>query len=579
MPDAYADIVLAGNPDWYAKFQDVAGTTLVAAVGANGTYYNAAGNSVHYEQEALRVGGKSVRFPYRHTAGPVYARVPGAANYTNSDFTIEFWIRPYFNMGSGTYLNRYPCILYKGAYLTKGWYLQVESGISVGAHTLHFRTNQGAASQVTTSANNPLPEGKRIYVVIDRQGATVRMFFDIIETAYAAQGTHADPLTSSENLWIGSYINTAAMYAQMGISDLAFYPRRLSEVERAEHYSAGHIASVAPPEPKVFESWTKSPSNPIIIPTQAWEGDCVMDGSVIKEAGVYYSYYCAATTVATIGYATASPADYPLTWTKYGSNPVVSNDATELGPASPKVYKLQDGSFRMFYQSMLSNGKVEPRYANATAGGFPNTWTKGGVSAVSCGANGEWDSVQIQAHEYIPPWESYDGLWHMFYGGYDGWCWRVGHATSADGATFTKDAKNPIMFPGGAAWKQYHIIPFSMTKFNNYVYLCYGGSNDDHWQIGYAFADYASDLSKWEVTDAIIIPSGSGGWEAGHDIEGATVYWEEARGQMELFFLSSIPENPTQGGGFYRMGLATRPNPALPGGFPLVRKRQRMRRA
>lgn len=95
-----------------------------------------------------------------------------------------------------------------------------------------------------------------------------------------------------------------------------------------------------------------------------------------------------------------------------------------------------------------------------------NGATSAGVYSIGIAASGDATSWSAFAgNPVLAPtsgWESAhvkdpclvidgDGLVHMFYAGHNGTNWKIGHATSTDGQTWTRDAGNPVLSVGVAA--------------------------------------------------------------------------------------------------------------------------------
>lgn len=70
------------------------------------------------------------------------------------------------------------------------------------------------------------------------------------------------------------------------------------------------------------------------------------------------------------------------------------------------------------------------------------TWTRAETTPVlSVGPVGTWDHYGAIPGSVLEVGSTY----HMFYTGNDGSVWAIGHATSSDGVTWTKDPQNPIL--------------------------------------------------------------------------------------------------------------------------------------
>ncbi len=73
------------------------------------------------------------------------------------------------------------------------------------------------------------------------------------------------------------------------------------------------------------------------------------------------------------------------------------------------------------------------------------------------GSPGEWDEDCISPSSVI----YYDSTYHMWYtsGRFDTIPHRIGHATSPDGITWTKDTNNPVLDVGPEGdWDDNHVL-------------------------------------------------------------------------------------------------------------------------
>lgn len=101
--------------------------------------------------------------------------------------------------------------------------------------------------------------------------------------------------------------------------------------------------------PPYDAAWTRSPSNPIISPTVAWEETAVAEvGAAWYEAGTWRVWYSGGWNNPGLGYASGSD---PTSLTKYAGNPVLGQGGSGLaGPtASPRI--VRDGATLHAYVS------------------------------------------------------------------------------------------------------------------------------------------------------------------------------------------------------------------------------------
>ena len=306
-----------------------------------------------------------------------------------------------------------------------------------------------------------------------------------------------------------------------------------------------------------MNTWNKTGSV-LLDYSAAWETHQIQDGSVIYENGITYLFYCAGAPDG-IGYA--STTTYPTGWSKYASNPLFSKDAGEVNIAAPRVFKMPDGSWRMYYHA-YDGTHDQGRIATATAQGFPNTWTKIPGVFFTDSASG-FDSVMVQTQAIVPSWLSPDGKWHVLYGGYNGSQWRGGHAYSDDGLTgWTRDdAHNPVLDLGaGGAWDSWASLPLSIAKIGSIYYLIYQGIDASYatdpwpahkWKLGYATS---TDLVTWTKYSGnpILSPTTGTAWDS-ESTEGAFIYFNPQKGILDLHYVGCNVDPWT---GYYKWGMA-----------------------
>ena len=304
----------------------------------------------------------------------------------------------------------------------------------------------------------------------------------------------------------------------------------------------------------------KDLNGPIILPTQPWEGNNIEDGSVIQVRDIYYRFYCAGDAQLNIGYATSDSVGFLAVWTKYANNPVIR--ASDVYPQSgvavcaPRLIRMPDGSFRMYVHAFDG---IHDRGFLFVSSNFPNIWTlaNGGNPIFIEGDPGQWDSYQIQTQIVIPPFESPDGLWHLFYFGLDGVVLRGGHATSPDGIRWTRDRANPVMTPN-SGWKAQDVGPVGWLKIGSTYYLAAQGFDGSVWSIGYYSSENLYDLTPSENS---VLKGTPGAWDSSI-IQGGDIL--QSDGNVWIFYLGSDHDSPVSGGN-YRVGVALLRAEPIPG--------------
>jgi len=131
--------------------------------------------------------------------------------------------------------------------------------------------------------------------------------------------------------------------------------------------------------------------------------------------------------VSTIGLASS---DDGLTWTKQGQVLDVVDDAWDgAGLAPGSVEELDDGRQRLWYSG--TNGE-DLRIGSALSEDGGLSWTREEIDqskpwAFPAGAPGDWDDSGVRDPSLV---RTDDGE-HLYYAGYDGETWRIGHAFRA----------------------------------------------------------------------------------------------------------------------------------------------------
>ena len=171
-----------------------------------------------------------------------------------------------------------------------------------------------------------------------------------------------------------------------------------------------------------------------------WESKSVSAPTVLYKDGLWRMWYAGRdTSKFSIGYATSTDR---INWTKYANNPVISSgpegSADDMDTVSPFVL-FKDNLYHMWYAGRGDDNQIF--YATSPDG---IAWTKyAGNPVLRLGGDFDWDNGEIAAPSVMWTGTQYE----MWYQGYSrGTLNRyVGHATSPDGYTWTKDILNPVV--------------------------------------------------------------------------------------------------------------------------------------
>ena len=204
---------------------------------------------------------------------------------------------------------------------------------------------------------------------------------------------------------------------------------------------------------------------------------------------------------ARIGLATSTDG---VNWQKSAGNPVLSPNQNWETEGIVVGSVIHDGTFfRMWYAGYDSSWVARIGYASSPDG---ITWTKLGSNPIlDVGASGSWDDGDVRGPAVIREGVAY----HMWYEGNDGMTSRIGHATSSDGVSWTKDPANPVLDVGQTGhWDWLDVYsPHVIVVGGQYVLWYSGETLPLAWQMGYALS---SDGSQW-TRGEMVVPEGSSG--------------------------------------------------------------------
>ena len=271
--------------------------------------------------------------------------------------------------------------------------------------------------------------------------------------------------------------------------------------------------------------WEKHPDNPVMLPGAPgeWDEEFIAPGGVIYHDNTYHMWYSGGTLTNTfsIGHATSLDG---VTWTKDTNNPVLSKgkvgDWDESNAFNPGAVILIDSIYHIWY----TGHKGDDFAANFQIGHATSpdgvAWTKDTNNPVlSAGPSGTWDDTYIAGSFVV-----YDGKeYHMWYGAYNGTHGiRIGHATSPDGVTWTKDPLNPVLTFETGKWDDRRVeFPKVIFDGTNY-HMWYSGGSYFSWQIGYATSEDGSTWTKYPK-NPVLHEGSAGSWDSQYVAWGSVV--------------------------------------------------------
>ncbi len=249
--------------------------------------------------------------------------------------------------------------------------------------------------------------------------------------------------------------------------------------------------------------FAKSASNPILEAVADWEVAGIRDprllmnpdGTIAQESGNYLMYYYGRSAVGVKSTGLATSADF-VSWTKYGSNPVLSDYTLSC------VIKLGAGNY-IGYGSHDSANDV-------------SYWTSADGLAWAYGDILIEDSDFTGVTEVHLPWVvQIDGTWYMILEGLTASGFRLFMASSAD-----PDENWSAMNGGGAVyttaagWDNYAQANPALYELdtNKYILVYNGEAAANTWHVGMLTS---TDLTTWTRTEnaPLIVRGGPGTWD------------------------------------------------------------------
>jgi hypothetical protein len=266
------------------------------------------------------------------------------------------------------------------------------------------------------------------------------------------------------------------------------------------------------------------------------EGQNVLEASVIYEGNakiltgnVFKMWYTAGYgTWADIGIRYAeSTTGLPGSWTKYGSNPLITHYARS------SVFK--DGGTYYMYAS------YEDTRLDLLTSTDGLAWTLDTSNVLPLGGAGAWDDQHI-VNTFV--WKEGPTDWRMMYeGNHGGSFWHLGYATSTDGRTWTKSGSNPVLnLDGGTGG------PF-VKKVGSYYYLFTHKAPQDLQVPTNLYRYRSTDLVNWTPypMSAELVRIGADQGEDNYVGQLGDPFIVEANG-LAYFFFSATSDGTQQSG-------------------------------
>ena len=170
-------------------------------------------------------------------------------------------------------------------------------------------------------------------------------------------------------------------------------------------------------------------------------------------------------------------------WTRVCHTPVIAADTQheQMGASHPSVVVVKD-TIHIIY---TGESAAPPTICHATAPtSDPAVVTKDPANPIFKGSGEMWDSCGVREAEIFKG----PRYFHIFYGGYDGEVWRIGHVRTRDFRTFEPNPYNPIFSPSPDpnAWDCDGLLTPQVIEIDNRYLMLYAGLRGSEWQTGLA---------------------------------------------------------------------------------------------
>lgn len=202
-----------------------------------------------------------------------YIQIGSIMNYTSGNFSFSYWV--YVTSLTTNQVGQGPVIIYKGSYQVNGYYDQINTDGSVS-----FITNTAGSSVYSTTAAGIISAGNIYNISYTREGSSIRIYVNGVDVT-ATPGNHVNPVSTSNNFYIGSYGGTY-IFSNVRIYSFANYDRALSGAEVLQNYYAGKKRFITKDKLRVWYDGENTNTR-VITPVTAYDvSDSLSDASLIN---------------------------------------------------------------------------------------------------------------------------------------------------------------------------------------------------------------------------------------------------------------------------------------------------------
>ena len=172
-------------------------------------------------------------------------------------------------------------------------------------------------------------------------------------------------------------------------------------------------------------------------------------------------------------------------WTRVRQTPVIPADAEYDRDGFSHPTAVVEGETIHIIYTGGSARAGNPTLCHATAPiSDPTAVTNNPRNPVFTGTGEAWDAQGVRETKLLRGPQYF----HVFYGGYDGKVWRIGHVRTRDFRTFEANPRNPIFTPSDDpdAWDCDGVLTPQVIEIGDAYYMVYAGMRGNEWQTGLA---------------------------------------------------------------------------------------------
>jgi predicted GH43/DUF377 family glycosyl hydrolase len=242
--------------------------------------------------------------------------------------------------------------------------------------------------------------------------------------------------------------------------------------------SAGMILSNADDQHRWFSNLPFGPfaireTAVLDVGASGWDSGLVGDPWIMRKDNLYYMFYNGFDGVSHAGTGVATSTDL-INWTKYSGNPVVSHGTPGSFDSSHAGKPAVIKIGGMYHLYYEGDNGTTRSIGHATSNDLL-TWSKDVNPILTFGTEGNGDmTISLMA----PSVFEHNGLIYMFYSGQapgPDYRWRIYYATSSDGVTWTKVG---LAFgTSSSGWDAGAMFPGSIIQVGNYYVMSYNAGS------------------------------------------------------------------------------------------------------